>query len=662
MSSLDPIKWTLEFDLANGGSGLKTATSLLGDVQKKLESVANTTNGKANDALKEFKKNLANVQNETARLNSNTSLGGLIQSFRNFASGIGLVSLAAGAGVLALQGLKVAFSALDEFTDKAVEAFSERTSALRTYTTVLGDAKAAQEEFNFVSQLAQKTEFDRAQIDAVSRKLVTSNFKDEQERRAAELTIADIASAAPLNRRQTALERSASAFSNIKGNNYIQQGDFNRFKGNLGQDLIKQQIAEILGIKRSDVDKKIHDKEVNADVAIAAIQKATLKQFGTNKLGEFAVGASGDITTLLSNQKEAEKNALLNIAPETLASYETYRQSIQDITDAMNQETQTGKNYKEDLELISEIGMAIRTFINEFKVGFLDSFGQVFNATRELLGGTGGFADVQEGIKTLGSVFKAFGFVVGLLAGVVGGVLIKAWDYLIVLARGLSIEFRFLYASLKDAGDYISDKTLDIYDGLKSIFEGLATLIKGVINLSFDTIKEGWNKLSNSSFSSRTGGKTYDEARKALSEQLSVERAEALKKATEEAKAKNKPNPDGDKDKGSGSGGGRGRGARGQSGLAVDFNAYSGPLADLAAYASARGFSSPVLPGASYVPHAINGTPNLPTIKPQIFIEKFEQNIDGGGTSPKEIADEAYTRFTQEIGRRIVRSPSPQVT
>lgn len=622
MSSLDPIKWTLEFDLANGGSGLRTAASLLGDVQKAAKSLFDSFN----------------------------SITRSLSSFTTALSGV----------TLSVQGLKSAFQSLDEFTDKAVEAFSERTSALRTYTTVLGDAKAAQEEFNFVSKLAQQTEFDRAQIERVSRRLVTSGFKDEQGRRAAELTIADIASAAPLEERNSALSRTTKGIAKIQQKGYLQEGMLLNFLGNLSPVEIKKQVASIMGVKENQVSDLMKARKVGSGVAIEAVQRATLSQFGTSKLGEFATGAAGDITTMLSNQKEAEKNALLNIAPETLASYETYRQSIQDITDAMNQETQTGKNYKEDLELISEIGMAIRTFINEFKVGFLDSFGQVFNATRELLGGTGGFADVQEGIKALGSVFKAFGFVVGLFAGVVGGVLIKTWDYLVVLARDLSIGFRFLYASLKDAGDYISDKTLDIYDGLKSIFDGLYTLIKGVINLSFDTIKEGWNKLSNSSFSSRTGGKTYDEARKALSEQLTVERAEALKKATEAANAKNKPNPD--KDKGGGGGGGRGGRGHGQSGLAVDFNAYGGPLADLAAYMQMKGFQTPSLPGASFVPHAINGTPTLPPLKPQIHIENFEQYIDGGGTSPKEIADEAYTRFTQEIGRRVVRSPMPQVT
>lgn len=622
MSSLDPIKWTLEFDLANGGSGLKTAASLLGDVQKLTK--------------------------------------GLFDSFNSLTRSLGSFSSALGGITVSVQGLKTAFAALDEFTDRAVEAFSERTSALRTYTTVLGDAKAAQEEFNFVSQLAQKTEFDRAQIERVSRKLVTSNFKDESERRAAELTIADIASAAPLNERETALNRATLGFTKIQGRGKIQLGDLRQFLGLLSTKDITEEIAKSLGIKSDQVFEK--GRKVSSDVGIAAIQRATLKQFGTSKLGEFATGAAGDITTMLSNQKEAEKNALLNIAPETLASYETYRESIQGITDAMNQQTNEGKNYKYILETISEIGMAVRTFINDFKSGFLDSFGQVFGAVRELLG-ENGFGDVQEGLKGLSALFKGLGFVIGLVAGVISGTLIKAWDYLIVLARQMSIGFRFLYASLKDAGDYISDKTLDIYDGLKSIFEGLYTLIKGVINLSFDTIKEGWNKLSNSSFSSRSGGKSYEEARNSLSQELAQERTEALKKATEALKNKNKATGTGDLDKGGAGGGGRGRGrGRGESGLAVDFNAYGGPLADLAAYMQMKGVSNPSLPGATYVPQAINGSPNLPSLKPQIHIEKFEQYIDGGGTSPKEIADEAYTRFTQEIGRRIVRSPSPLVT
>lgn len=659
MSQMDSIKWTLEFDLLNGGSGLKETISLLNQVAQNTKNVTSSAK-QSDDALKAFKKSLSNVQTETSKLNT-TSLNGLLGSLKTLSGSLGGIIGQFTSFTSVTSGLKAAFHALDEFTDKAVEAFSERTSALRTYTTVLGDAKAAQEEFNFVSQLAQKTEFDRAQIDRVSRKLVTSNFKDEAQRRAAELTIADIASAAPLNQRETALNRSTLAFSKIQGRGYMQEGDLRQFLGLLSGKSIKEEIAKSLGIKENQVSDKLRDRAVSSDVAIAAIQRATLGQFNTSKLGEFATGAAGDITTMLSNQREAEQNALLNISPETLASYETYRESIQGITDAMSQQTNEGKNYKYILETISEIGMAVRTFINDFKSGFLDSFGQVFGAVRELLG-ENGFGDVQEGLKGLSTLFKGLGFVIGLVAGVISGTLIKAWDYLIVLARQMSIGFRFLYASLKDAGDYISDKTLDIYDGLKSIFEGLYLMIKGVINLSFDTIKEGFGKLSNTSFSSRSDGKDYNSAREELSKQLREERIAALAKAKAELEAKNKNKDDKDNGGGAGGGRGRGRGGRGESGLAVNFNAYGGPLADLAAYMQMKGFSNPSLPGASYVPQAINGAPNLPPLKPQISIENFVQNIDGGGTSPKEIANEAYTRFTQEIGRRIVRSPMPQVT
>jgi hypothetical protein len=237
-------------------------------------------------------------------------------------------------------------------------------------------------------------------------------------------------------------------------------------------------------------------------------------------------------------------------------------------------------------------------------------------------------------------------------------VFIKAWDLVIGVAQRVSEGFRFMGAALKDVGSYISDKTLDIYDGLKSIFEGLYLMIKGVIGLSFTTIKEGFNKLSSTSFSTRTEGKSYDTNVDALIVTLGKEKQDALAKAKADAlKAKSDKNIE-DNKASSGSGGG----GKDKSGFAVDFNAYKGPIGDLGAYLRSVGISTPKIPGTSLVPHSVNGPERIPTVKPQIFIDNFIQNIEADGSSPKEVAQEAYTRFTQEIGRRIVRSPSPLVT
>lgn len=655
MSAIDPLKWSLEFSIADGGSGLKKAASQLTDVEKKVDKIADTANTKAVPAFNNLSKAFSDLSGSSGSIGK---LAGALTGGGGIGSILKSLSLEIGFATVAIYGLSKAFSALDEFSDKASEAFSERTNALRVYTTILGDAKKAQEEFNFVSALGQKTEFTREQIEKVSRKLVVSGFKDTAERQKAELTIADIASATPLDQRETNTGRLSLAFSKIKGNNYLQQGDLKQFTGLLGRQGIKEELATALGTNLKGVDDKIRDKKIDADTAIAAIQRATLKQFGTSKLGEFATGAADDITTLISNQQEGEKNALLAIEPEKLASFEAFKDSIKQLTELMDSSTEDGKNYKYVLETISEIGMAIKTFINDFKAGFMEGFGEVFKAVREFLSVGDDATDVQSGIRALGTAFKWVGIILGGLVGFIAGVFIKAWDLVIGVAQRVSEGFRFMGAALKDVGSYISDKTLDIYDGLKSIFEGLYLMIKGVIGLSFTTIKEGFNKLSSTSFSTRTEGKSYDTNVDALIVTLGKEKQDALAKAKADAlKAKSDKNIE-DNKASSGSGGG----GKDKSGFAVDFNAYKGPIGDLGAYLRSVGISTPKIPGTSLVPHSVNGPERIPTVKPQIFIDNFIQNIEADGSSPKEVAQEAYTRFTQEIGRRIVRSPSPLVT
>jgi len=652
----NPILLELGFSVTDSAGGLKKAASQLKDVEKNLDKIADTAEKKATPAFSNLFKSFSDLFSGSGALGKISSV--LSSSGGGLGSILKTLSFEAGVATAAIYGLSKAFSALDEFTDRASEAFSERTNSLRLYTTILGDATKAQEEFNFVSALGQKTEFTREQIEKVSRKLVVSGFKDTAERQKAELTIADIASATPLDQRETATSRLSLAFSKIKGNNYLQQGDLKQFTGLLGRQGIKEELAAALNTNLKGVDDKIRNKEVNADTAIAAIQRATLKQFGTSKLGEFSVGAADDITTLLSNQQEGEKNALLAIEPEKLASFETFKDSIKEITDLMNSATDDGKNYKYVLETISEIGLAIKTFVNDFKAGFIEGFGEVFKAVREFLNVGDDAADVQSGIKALGSAFKTVGIILGGLVGFLGGVFVKAWDLVIGVAQRVSEGFRFLGAALKDIGSYISDRTLDIYDGLKSIFEGLYLMIKGVISLSFSTIKEGFNKLSTTSFSSRTEGKSYDTNVDALVVTLAKEKQEAINKSKADA-LKSKASKDLEDNKASSGSGGS---SKSKSGFAVDFNAYKGPIGDLGAYLKSVGIDTPKIPGASLVPHSVNGPERIPTIKPQIFIDNFIQNIEADGSSPKEVAQEAYTRFTQEIGRRIVRSPSPLVT
>ena len=173
MDSESVIQWGLRFDLVDGGDGLRRSTDLIGKLQDSFQKLKNV----AGDSL--------------------SGIGNSIKQFTASSIGSSLASIGLSASLFSAAGaataLGLAFNELDKFTDQAVDAFSKRTNALRVYTTVLGSAKKAQEEFSFVSALGQQTDFTREQIEGVSRKLTTSGFKDDEDRRKAELTIADIA-------------------------------------------------------------------------------------------------------------------------------------------------------------------------------------------------------------------------------------------------------------------------------------------------------------------------------------------------------------------------------------------------------------------------------------------------------------------------------------
>lgn len=631
---MDRLKWTLEFDLKNDGAGLKKADQLLGNVQNKIGGVSNQIGG--------FSKQFQGLS---------SSMGGLSSGFGNLGSMMsGMGGILSGVISVAVK----AFQALDDFTDKAVSAFTTRNQTLRTYTTILGDATKAQERFNYVSALALNSEAERKQLQGVDTRLAVAGYRGQEANRAL-LTIADLVTVAPNEEKTVASQRLSKAFGDIKGKGYLQQEELNQFEGLLSQRYVKEEVAKELGVSLSKVDDKLRKREITSDVGIRAIEKASLRQLNTSKAGEFATSGSGDIGTMLSNQKEALQNALLAIDPDTLASYDAYKKSIQGVTDALNETTETGKNVKYVLEYLSDLGMSVRTFFNEFVTGFIDSFAKNFRETFETFKQT--FGQTKDDINSVSVVAKGLGTALGYL----GKTAAYIAGYFSIAGRAIDYEVRKwqeLKAWAADTWEYIKDKTMDIWDGLKELFGGLYDMVSGIIHLSLDEIQRGLDRLSGANYSSRTAGKDYEENMNRLKWTRAAE--DVSKMAQAFAKSQDKQKKDAaaamqaEKDKAA-------KSKNGVSGEFVNFdNFQGGVLKDLNLYMQSFGFK-PNLPGGKSLPY-VPGPQKLPTIKPIIQIDKFEQNITGDGASPKEIAQEAYTLFTQEIGRRIVRSPMPLTT
>ena len=110
--------------------------------------------------------------------------------------------------------------------------------------------------------------------------------------------------------------------------------------------------------KPEDVDKLIGSRKISADVAIAAAQRATLRDLGTSKLGEFfSTGASGSISTMLQPEEAVQMPP--QHRSESLPGFKRYKDAIEGVTQAMNVHG-VWKNVKFALEDLSNIGMSFR--------------------------------------------------------------------------------------------------------------------------------------------------------------------------------------------------------------------------------------------------------------------------------------------------------------
>lgn len=674
MSTQENLNWTLQFDLAQGGAGITKATSLLKDLHMQIMQ--------ANQETMSFGKNFKGMLNNTrsggsrgfsggigssatkagsgiSNINSmKSALSGLQSSGIGAASGLSRIASAAGpvavAVGLAVASVKATYDVIDDYTEKAIKGFSMRTTALRTYSTILGSTEKAQERFNKVSDLAVKTEFTREQIQSVDSRLTVAGFRGEAADKML-LTIADLASVVPENERKSKMNQAGLAFSQIEQKGVLQGEEIRQLAGFLNIKMFKEEIAKATGNKLNDVDSLIRAKKITSDVAIAAAQRATLRQLGTDKLGEFSTGAAGSLGALLSNKEEAMQNLFLNIDPDTLPAYKMYKKSIEGVTESMNASTESGRNMKYVFESVSNLGMGFRAAGNKFMQSFIESFGKSF---RWAMGKLGGDADkTADSFETLSKVFAAVGKVVGYV-GAVAGAIVANYEN-----AGNRLQFiyntgRMAIATVKDVVETISNGFSGIGNGLKNIFTSLAVMWQGAMSLSPSKIKEGAAMMAQTSFSIPGGFVTTnrDRMRGTIAEEASVAKMIRDKERQEDAKKKKIQDAAAGKySNGESTGGGNGKSSK-NSGIPIGFS-YSGGVVDMSPYTMP---TSTLSVGAGSVPPALSVSPNSFLSTSPVHVENVAIYIQGSSSSPTEIANEIYTKLSQQVGR-LNRSTDSQV-
>lgn len=281
-----------------------------------------------------------------------------------------------------VQGAKLAAAAiaglalaLDSFGDKAIEAFNERQGSLRAYTTLLGDAKKAEEEFFKAQALSQKTDLTAGQVEGAQKSLMVAGFRGGDLDKAL-LAVADLTTMAAPKDREMMAERSARALAQINSKGKLQGEEIGQLTeaGFSRKMLSEVLISAGVGKDAAAVEKAISAGKVSSEVGIAAIEQALLKQFGTQRLGEYATGSAGSTSSLLSNRDEAMANLLKGFDPEKLPEARAYRESLAREADALSTQSETGQNLSLTLQDLSNEAMGLKSSWEEFRTGFIEEF------------------------------------------------------------------------------------------------------------------------------------------------------------------------------------------------------------------------------------------------------------------------------------------------
>lgn len=305
-----------------------------------------------------------------------------------------------------ISSVKKGIDALTEFDDKATKAFGERTSSIRTYTTILGDAKQAQIEYTKANELASKTDFSSAGAVAAQQKLITAGFRGGDLDRAL-LSVADVTAAAAPNERTSVSEQISKAFSDVIGAGKLQGEELNQFRD---AGISKGAILEALG---ANAQSRISSGQVSAEEGVAAVQKAILAQFNTKKLGEFATQGNTSLSTLLSNKDEALENLLKSFDGETTPAVIRYKDALAEQTVALSTSSETGRGMVMMLSDFAGVTANVKSIWTDFSTSFLETFVDSYNESRQ---GEQAFVAMTDGVKTLGKTLGQVGSVVGTLA------------------------------------------------------------------------------------------------------------------------------------------------------------------------------------------------------------------------------------------------------
>lgn len=400
--------WELSFTETGLTEAQKRAAALE-EGFKKIRDAANAAAVNTGNNFVQLLQPMDAAKQRTADMNE--ALKQTASTFQFAKSGVSAFAAAATVALGAVVvGAGAAGMALSKLDDIAVKAFGERTSTLRAYTTILGDSKQAQIEYAKANDLASKTELTSASTLKAQQALIVAGFRGGDLTNALTASM-DVTSAKQPEERELTMDRMGRAFSQIYAAGKLRGQELNQLAE---AGVSRRGVLEIIG--KGDTGKAetmVSGGQVSAQEGIAAVQQAILNSLGTKKLGEFATGAAGSMSGLLSNRSEALDILLKTFDGETTPAVIRYKEALADQTKALASSSSTGQGLVMMLSDFTSITANVKTMWTDFSSAFLDTFVETYNEARE---GSGAFISMTDGVKILGSTLGKVGTAVGNLA------------------------------------------------------------------------------------------------------------------------------------------------------------------------------------------------------------------------------------------------------
>lgn len=475
------LSFSLDFDVRD--AGLRGAASALGSLRAELGAGQRATI-EFEGAAGKLRATIENVGGAAEKA------GGALSAVKS-AAGLLASAFAVVGGAIVGAG-----KALDDFGDKAIKSFGERSSAIRAYTTLLGSASMAETEFAKAQQLAARTDLTAEATQKAQQQLLVAGLRGPTKD-ALLLGGLDLASITPGDKNE-ALKSFARATGQVAQKGKLQSEELLQLAegSSLGSGFVKAELQKILGVKdNAAVDKKLQKGEVNSDQGLLAIQRAILAQLGTQQLGQYATGSSGSLTGLISNRDESFENLLKSFDSEVIPAVTRYKEALTRQGEALDTTREQGQNAVIVLQDFSNTSIALKAAWTDFTTGFIESFTSSYTEAMAALGVN------QTGLDNMGAAAMRLGEILGNV-GTGVAVVVRAFDYMGTVINVIATGVQGLGAILSTLGEVLADLAAGDFVEVKKDYQRLKDSLSGKpaaaapFNVVSDALSARWPRPS----------------------------------------------------------------------------------------------------------------------------------------------------------------------